>query len=269
MCINSPDFFHDRFFKLHECYEPVVSHCKGELVFASRVFKSRQRYICGDRFTRKGNDPIKSCVQMWQKNIGKCWNHYEEKKENHPRISESSVWCSLTKDYITCIYSVFALGCTLETADEYMATVNQSKVVVEAVYGHGCDFGHPLDILKTTTPVSLTSPHQDGEGADYNSGHHPSLGSSRSVASSFHALRAATAAAAAASTTKGFSPSSLLHWLIMFLWDLGCSAAETVIVPCCLLSLLTQPFLTRSFYSQTCMKQKSTSPIVRKTARQR
>lgn len=50
-----------------------------------------------------------------------------------------------------------ALGCTLEVAEEYMETVNQSVPVLEAIYGYGCSFGHPLDILKTTAPPPETS----------------------------------------------------------------------------------------------------------------
>ena len=64
---------------------------------------------------------------------------------------------SLTQEYITCVYSVMALGCALDVANHYMHTVNMSAPVVQAIRGYGCSFGHPLDILRTTSPVSIVT----------------------------------------------------------------------------------------------------------------
>ena len=100
---------------------------------------------------------------------------------------------SLTNDYIVCVYSVMALGCTVEDAEEYMQAVNQSSPVMEAIYGYGCSFGHPLNILKTTTTAPETT--QDGGGGGsggvgggvvYRTGRHPSYGPRRSAGSSLH-----------------------------------------------------------------------------------
>lgn len=38
-----------------------------------------------------------------------------------------------------------------------MEIVNHSAPVLEAVYRYGCSFGHPLDILKTTSPLPETA----------------------------------------------------------------------------------------------------------------
>lgn len=64
---------------------------------------------------------------------------------------------SLTQEYITCVYSIMALGCALDVADHYMHTVNMSAPVVQAIRGYGCAFGHPLDMLRTTSPVSVVT----------------------------------------------------------------------------------------------------------------
>ena len=64
---------------------------------------------------------------------------------------------SLTKEYITCVYSIMALGCAMDVADHYMHTVNMSAPVVQAIRGYGCTYGHPLDILRTTSPVSVVT----------------------------------------------------------------------------------------------------------------
>ena len=156
---------------------------------------------------------------------------------------------SVTSNYITCVYSVFALGCTLELADEYMASVNQSTPVVEAVYGYGCNFGHPLDILKTTTPVPETSPlgHDLGNGV-YTSGRHPGSGSSRSAASSVHCTRSNFGSARPAdiqTAVYGFAPFS---WklLTMDLTNPLFSAEGTLAVSCCFLSMALQTFLARA-----------------------
>ena len=65
--------------------------------------------------------------------------------------------CSLTKEYITCVYSIMALGCALDVANGYMTIVNMSAPVVQAIRGHGCAYGHPLDFLRTSSPVSVVT----------------------------------------------------------------------------------------------------------------
>ena len=157
---------------------------------------------------------------------------------------------SVTKDYITCVYSVFALGCTFEVADEYMASVNQSTPVVEAVYGYGCNFGHPLDILKTTTPVPETSPVGGLGDSIYSSGRHPNSGSSRSAASSLH-HRFWRGSHGNARLPLGWSS---VHGLLSSSWGFlnmphknSVFPADGVIVlSCCLLSLILQTFLARA-----------------------
>ncbi|RUS84322.1 hypothetical protein EGW08_007916, partial [Elysia chlorotica] len=177
------------------------SQCKGELVYATRAFRSRQRYICGERRDRKGANKMSVCVhqEMVKRHFRSCRQKRQRKLEEVTQLSVSASpshpWCNLTNDYIACVYSVLALGCTMEDAEEYMESVNQSTPVMEAIYGHGCSFGHPLNILKTTT-TSATDTTQDqyggggvgavGGGVVYRTGRHPSYGPRRSSGSAIH-----------------------------------------------------------------------------------
>lgn len=76
-----------------------------------------------------------------------------------------------------------ALGCALEVAEEYMEIVNHSAPVLEAIYGYGCAFGHPLDILKTTSPLpeAISNGYNRHESV-HPGGRRPSSGSRRSGA---------------------------------------------------------------------------------------
>ena len=76
---------------------------------------------------------------------------------HHVCVQHHILCYSLTQEYITCVYSIMALGCALDVADHYMHTVNMSAPVVQAIRGYGCAFGHPLDILRTTSPISVVT----------------------------------------------------------------------------------------------------------------
>ncbi|GFN98910.1 hypothetical protein PoB_002541600, partial [Plakobranchus ocellatus] len=181
------------FFKSPQCYEPIISQCKGELVYATKAFKARQRHICGDRFARKGTDNFSDCTAHIEPHSQRCREKRSQRMEKVAHMaktaSSSHPWCNVTDDYITCVYSVMALACTMEEAEEYMTNLKQMKPVVDAIYGYDCTFGHPLNILKTTTAVPDTTQDlygESGRGVVYRSGHHPSMGSRRSSGSSLH-----------------------------------------------------------------------------------
>ncbi|CAG5132828.1 unnamed protein product, partial [Candidula unifasciata] len=180
-----------KFFKRAECSDPVLSQCKGEVIYATKAFKLRQQYICGERFTRKGLQSMKTCVHKFNRHFSTCHQKrhtlLEEAAYVTQTTSDSGPWCNLTKDYITCVYSVMALGCTMEVAEEYMETVNQSVPVLEAVFGHRCAFGHPLDLLKTSVPgLESTSSTQNQHEDDYGVGRRFSPVSRRSAAGKHH-----------------------------------------------------------------------------------
>lgn len=134
----------------------------------------------------------------------------------------------MTHEYIVCVYSIMALGCTLGVAEEYMSTVNMSAPVVQAILGYSCSFGHPLDILRTTSTVSAMT--SAPERAMDSSAVGPSM---RSEASSFH-LRVTDklltitvgALALVLCDRKCLRTDSLLYWTP---WKLGVIFASFVV----------------------------------------
>ncbi|XP_035824959.1 uncharacterized protein LOC101859162 [Aplysia californica] len=193
--VFTPDFMssanHDtyigeicRFFKNPSCSEPIISECKGELVYATKAFKNRQQYICENRFTRKGMRNLNTCVRQYHRYFSNCQEKRLQKLEGATYVTSPSSsahpWCNLTNDYIICVYSIMAFGCNFEVANKYMETVNQSAPVVEAIYGYGCSFGHPMDILSTTSSPPETTGYSGGRPVGgYNSGGHRSRGTRR------------------------------------------------------------------------------------------
>ncbi|PVD33466.1 hypothetical protein C0Q70_04722 [Pomacea canaliculata] len=148
-----------RFLKTPMCSDAVLAECKGEVVYASGALKSRIQYVCGNRQTRKGMQELKSCFRRFHRHFQHCSTKRKDQLDSlrwyPPSTASPHPWCNLTQDYIMCVYSVMALGCTMEVAEEYMGTVNMSAPVVQAILGYGCSFGHPLDVLRTTSPVSV------------------------------------------------------------------------------------------------------------------
>lgn len=145
-----------RFLKTPICSESVLAECKGEVVYASGAVKARIQYVCGNRQARKGMQELKTCYHKFARHFHHCRNQRSKKLSlQAPYTSDQHPWCNLTQEYILCVYSIMALGCTIGVAEEYMATVNMSYPVVQAILGFGCSFGHPLDILSTTSTVSV------------------------------------------------------------------------------------------------------------------
>ncbi|BFZ16138.1 hypothetical protein BsWGS_19177 [Bradybaena similaris] len=134
---------------------------------------------------------MKTCVHRYNRHFSACHTKRHTLLEEATYISEiasdSNPWCNLTKDYITCVYSVMALGCTMEVAEEYMETVNQSVPVLEAIFGHHCLFGHPLDLLKTSLPpLESTSSTDNRLEVVYGAGRRAQSGARRSGAGIQH-----------------------------------------------------------------------------------
>ncbi|BFZ05284.1 hypothetical protein BsWGS_08323 [Bradybaena similaris] len=181
-----------KFFKRPECSDSILEQCKGEILYASKTFRSRQQYICGDRFPRKGMRSLNSCVTKYRRHFSTCHQKHQNLLEEATYVTQTTTvvgpWCNLTKDYIICVYSIMALGCNTDVAEKYMEIVNHSAPVLEAVYRYGCSFGHPLDILKTTSPLPETaSTPNNRHEAVYSPGRRSSSGSGRvSAVVDFH-----------------------------------------------------------------------------------
>ncbi|XP_070199055.1 uncharacterized protein [Littorina saxatilis] len=150
-----------RFLKTPSCSDSVLSECKGEVVYASGAVKARIQYVCGNRKTRKDMQELKGCYHKFRRHFNHCAKKHQKHREqlewSPPPGVLPGAWCNLTQEYITCVYSVMALGCALDVANHYMHTVNMSAPVVLAIRGYGCTFGHPLDILRTTSPISVVT----------------------------------------------------------------------------------------------------------------
>ncbi|GFS00281.1 hypothetical protein ElyMa_001067900, partial [Elysia marginata] len=87
----------DGFFESPECYEPVVSDCKSELVYTTRAFRSRQRYICGDRRDRKGANKMSMCVHQVKRHFRKCRQKRQQRLDEISQVAVSPSplhpWC--------------------------------------------------------------------------------------------------------------------------------------------------------------------------------
>ncbi|KAK0053431.1 hypothetical protein Bpfe_017129, partial [Biomphalaria pfeifferi] len=150
-----------RFFKSPECSDSIVGQCKGEVVYATQIFKIRQQYICGERFARKEMNALKACARKTDRNLSSCHKKRNERLDEVNNLLQTSPvthpWCNFTNDYITCVYTVMALGCAIEVAEKYMENFNFTSHFVDVVNGHGCSFSHPMEILKTTALPDITS----------------------------------------------------------------------------------------------------------------
>ncbi|XP_059141353.1 uncharacterized protein LOC131929284 [Physella acuta] len=160
-----------KFIKSPECSEPIVSQCKGEIIYAIQAFKSRQQYICGERFTRKGISDMPTCVRTYQRNFAKCKRTRAEKLEQDSYMTQAPTsphpWCNYTNEYIECVFTIMSFGCTMKVANKYFEQANQSSPVIDAIYRYGCSFSHPLDILKTTSPTTETTSPMHGPHSGY------------------------------------------------------------------------------------------------------
>ncbi|XP_076471737.1 uncharacterized protein LOC143301380 [Babylonia areolata] len=149
------------FLKSPSCSDTVLTECKGEVVYASDAVKARMQYVCGNRNTWKDMEELKACYLKYKRHFNYCAKkhrkHRDDLEWSPPAGVTHQSWCNLTQEYITCVYSVMALGCALDVANHYMHTVNMSAPVVQAIRGYGCSFGHPLDILRTTSPISVVT----------------------------------------------------------------------------------------------------------------
>ena len=65
---------------------------------------------------------------------------------------------SSAKEYVLCIYSSTALGCSIQAADLLFELLNQSVRSVFRSNLHTCDIRHPMDVITiyTTTPSPST-----------------------------------------------------------------------------------------------------------------
>ncbi|KAH9502685.1 hypothetical protein Btru_069512 [Bulinus truncatus] len=180
-----------RFFKHGECSDVIIGQCKGEVVYATQIFKLRQQYICPERFIRTEKSALEKCAIKTNLSLSRCTKARNEKLEEVNYLTQASSmthpWCNHTDTYIRCVYTVMALACKPKTAEKYMENFNLTSTFVDAVNGYGCSFIHPLDRLKTTAlPPDTTSLQQYSRSVSQYGGRQSS-GSGRSTAASSRA----------------------------------------------------------------------------------
>lgn len=80
---------------------------------------------------------------------------------------------SSSKDYVMCIYTATALGCSMQAADIYFKLLKRSLSNIFKAEGYKCTIRHPLDVISiyTTTPSTTTktrsfSPSTDSLGGN-------------------------------------------------------------------------------------------------------
>ncbi|XP_041365292.1 uncharacterized protein LOC121380515 [Gigantopelta aegis] len=98
------------------------------------------------------------CYRRMKKYFSTCRRKRRSKMPSGIQSSRGSYWCRITGDFITCMYSNIALGCSIEAANVYLTIMNKT---IETLPHSGapCAFTHPLDLLKTTSsPSASTSP---------------------------------------------------------------------------------------------------------------
>ncbi|GFR75552.1 hypothetical protein ElyMa_002191200 [Elysia marginata] len=146
-----------------------------------------------------------------------------------------------------------ALGCTVEDAEQYMEAVNQSSPVMEAIYGHGCLFGHPLNILKTTTASpDTTQDMRSGRAGNvvYRTGRRPAYGPRRSAGNSLHSY----VSESPRRLDETPSPNNCHTFLplggrknmdFFFFTDTLNFPGQNVVLVCCVLGFFLQTFLLR------------------------
>jgi len=65
---------------------------------------------------------------------------------------------SITNHYVQCIFTVTAIGCSIEAANVYYNIINQSVTsLLKDVKDFTCTIRHPDDVIKVLTTTTTTS----------------------------------------------------------------------------------------------------------------
>ena len=64
---------------------------------------------------------------------------------------------SSSTDYISCLYTATALGCSMQAADVYFEILKRSLSLTFSAEGLNCVLRHPLDVISVYTTTSSTT----------------------------------------------------------------------------------------------------------------
>ncbi|XP_071104888.1 uncharacterized protein [Haliotis cracherodii] len=139
------------------CMEPHQENITQDIQQRQQNLDAVFHPLCKEHFKRYMGHY--DCYRRMRKYYGNCRRKRQSKLPLGARTPRGHFWCRITNDYVTCMYSVTALGCSIDAAHTYLVLVNGTLTSLPHT-GPVCTLKNPLDILKTTTTQNpVTSPH--------------------------------------------------------------------------------------------------------------
>ncbi|ESO97590.1 hypothetical protein LOTGIDRAFT_152679 [Lottia gigantea] len=141
-------------------FEKCYNEIQKEMTILDKVFDP----ICSKQF----HDFVTgtNCIHRYRRHYKVCHrkkhnkdSHVPSYRSLHSKHRKDNIHCNITKDYIMCLYSVTALGCSIDVAENYFTILNQSLSTAFKYRGQLCILNHPLTAISTTSSSKLMMSH--------------------------------------------------------------------------------------------------------------
>ncbi|XP_052802266.1 uncharacterized protein LOC128232634 [Mya arenaria] len=139
------------------CTEPFLTSCNNRTREEIQTFDVSLGLICTDLF----NDYLqhRACFHRLQGSHVACRNKQVAAiKDIDVRLpAYKLLFCSAARDYVLCVYTATALGCSMSAADTYFRLLNSSISHVFRTYSYPCSVRHPMDVISIFTSTRPTT----------------------------------------------------------------------------------------------------------------
>ncbi|XP_052260466.1 uncharacterized protein LOC127864663 [Dreissena polymorpha] len=143
--------------EFRNCSQPFMTSCNNHTLNEIHMYDVTLGFICGDILTDYLRN--RACYQRLQTSYNACKQKHAKKFQeiDVSDASTSHTLCSASKDYVLCVYSSTALGCSMAAADVYFRLLNHSITEVFRLNNVRCQISHPMDVISIYTSTQTTS----------------------------------------------------------------------------------------------------------------
>ncbi|KAK3591924.1 hypothetical protein CHS0354_005144 [Potamilus streckersoni] len=139
------------------CSKPFIPSCANSSLLEMKILDSVLGLLCADLI--EAYLEHLTCYQRRQQSYANCQQKVEQKFKagKNRQLDNSDLVCSITKDYVLCVYTSTALACSIPAADTYFKLLNYSLTTVLDMSHFNCILLHPMDVVPLYTTTSSTT----------------------------------------------------------------------------------------------------------------